>query len=287
MRTLSLAAMALCGAFLLVNGAAAADGSASLTISGTVVSAGGPVAEFAATPTSGLAPLTVQFNDWSTGDPTSWYWTFGDGSSSAQRNPKHTYKHAGAYTVSLTVENDDGSSTEVKQAYIRVSYRLNCGAPKSAYTDTGGNLWPKDQRYYGGSWGWATVSSTGRTKQPIENTADDPLYQEWRYNSFSGALLYRFTVRNGDFQVTTKHLEPYYNDDRRVFDIVMENTVMTPAYRPYIASGGRYRADDEVHIVTVTDGILDLQLRPLPGYNWPVGRNSPLIAAVEVQPVVP
>jgi PKD repeat protein len=268
---------------LLVAGAAAAD-SASLTISGTV-SAGGPIAEFTGSPTVGLATLTVQFNDRSTGNPTSWYWDFGDGGTSRLRNPRHTYQNAGAFPVSLMVENSDGSSVEVKPAYIRVSYRLNCGAPKAVYTDTGGNSWPKDQRYSSGGWGWVTVSSTDRTRQPIGNTADDPLYQEWRYLS-SGTLTYRFMVKNGDFRVTTKYLEPDYNDNRRVFDIIMENTVRTARYRPYTASGARYRADDEVHTVTVTDGILDLQLRPLSGLNLPVGRNSPIIAAVEVQPVV-
>jgi PKD repeat protein len=286
MRTPFLFAVTLLlGALLLLAGVAASD-SATLTISGTVVSVGGPIAEFAGIPTSGLAPLTVQFSDHSTRNPTSWSWDFGDGGTSTVRNPKHTYRLAGAYTVSLRVENTLGSSVEVKPAYIRVSYRLNCGAPKTVYTDTSGLVWPKDQRYSSGGWGWVTVSSTGRTNQAIGNTLDDPLYKEWRYIS-TGSLLYRFTVRNGDFQVTTKYVEPNYYDDRRVFDIVLENTVMTASYRPFTASGGRYTADDEIHIVTVSDGILDLQLRPLPGVNWPSGRNSPIIAAVEVRPVVP
>jgi hypothetical protein len=283
MRTFPPGVLVFFGFLLLATGAAATN-TAGLTISGTV-SAGEPIAEFTGSPTAGLATLTVQFSDRSTGNPTSWYWDFGDGSTSRQRNPRHTYQNAGAFLVSLRVENNDGSSVEVKPAYIRVSYRLNCGAPKAVFTDTVGNTWPKDQRYTSGGWGWVTVSSADRTKQPIGNTADDPLYQEWRYLS-SGTLTYRFTVKNGNFRVTTKYLEPNYNDNRRVFDIVMENAVRTASYRPYTASGGRYRADDEVHTVTVTDGILDLQLRPLSGLNLPAGRNSPIIAAVNVQPVV-
>ncbi len=278
------AAALLLGALLLVAGVAAGD-SATLTISGTVVATGGPVAEFSGTPTSGLATLTGQFTDLSTGGPASWAWDFGDGSTSTEQNPRHTYQLAGVYTVSLRVENDEGASVEVKPAYIRVSYRLNCGAPKTTYTDTGGLLWLQDKRYSSGSYGWITSSSTDRTKQPIGNTLDDPLFQEWRTVSNS-QLLYRFTVRNGNFQVTTKYVEPNYNDNRRVFDIVLENTVMTSAYRPFTASGGRYKADDEVHIVTVADGILDLQLRPLAGVNKPAGRNNPILAAVEVRPSV-
>ena len=39
----------------------------------------GPTAGFIATPTSGAAPLTVNFTDTSSGSPTSWAWNFGDG----------------------------------------------------------------------------------------------------------------------------------------------------------------------------------------------------------------
>ncbi len=69
-----------------------------------------PVADFTATPTSGSAPLTVLFSDRSTGSPTSWFWSFGDGSTSSLRNPGHTYTVAGTYSVSLTVWNAAGQS---------------------------------------------------------------------------------------------------------------------------------------------------------------------------------
>ncbi|MFI9782732.1 collagenase [Kitasatospora sp. NPDC051984] len=42
---------------------------------------------------------------------TSWHWTFGDGSSSDERNPSHTYAKAGTYTVALTVTDSTGRST--------------------------------------------------------------------------------------------------------------------------------------------------------------------------------
>jgi PKD repeat protein len=52
----------------------------------------------------------VNFVDQSTGNPTSWAWSFGDGGSSTLQNPVHTYAAAGNYTVTLTVANDAGSS---------------------------------------------------------------------------------------------------------------------------------------------------------------------------------
>ena len=59
-------------------------------------------ADFTQNVTSGAAPLTVQFADKSSGRPNSWLWDFGDGSTSGQQNPVHTYTSAGTYTVTLT-----------------------------------------------------------------------------------------------------------------------------------------------------------------------------------------
>lgn len=80
-----------------------------------------PVANFSATPTSGTAPLAVSFTDVSSGRPTSWAWDFGDGGTSTQRNPTHTYSTAGSYTVTLTVANGAGSHTTTRSDYISVT----------------------------------------------------------------------------------------------------------------------------------------------------------------------
>ncbi|WP_052727984.1 PKD domain-containing protein [Methanosarcina vacuolata] len=79
-----------------------------------------PVASFSATPTSGKAPLKVQFTDKSTGSPTSWKWSFGDGTYSIKKNPSYTYDEAGKYTVSLTVKNAAGTNTKTIKNYIVV-----------------------------------------------------------------------------------------------------------------------------------------------------------------------
>ena len=57
----------------------------------TVTSVTTPVASFTADVRSGTIPLTVQFTDTSSYTPTSWEWSFGDGSSSTEENPVHTY----------------------------------------------------------------------------------------------------------------------------------------------------------------------------------------------------
>jgi PKD repeat protein len=78
------------------------------------------VALFDADKKSGLAPFTVQFTDISTGDINSWSWDFGDGGTSTEQSPSHTYTEAGKYTVSLTVAGAGGSDTKTKWYYIEV-----------------------------------------------------------------------------------------------------------------------------------------------------------------------
>jgi hypothetical protein len=60
------------------------------------------LADFTQDVISGAAPLTVQFTDRSSGRPNYWLWDFGDGSTSSQQNPVHTYSDSGTYTVTLT-----------------------------------------------------------------------------------------------------------------------------------------------------------------------------------------
>lgn len=58
---------------------------------GSVSAADTPSANFTSNTTNGSAPLSVQFNDASTGSPKSWYWNFGDGNTSNEQNPAHNY----------------------------------------------------------------------------------------------------------------------------------------------------------------------------------------------------
>ncbi|OPY39265.1 MAG: PKD domain protein [Methanoregula sp. PtaU1.Bin051] len=79
-----------------------------------------PRADFVADKTKGQAPFTVSFTDKSKGSPTAWSWNFGDGSTSTDQNPKHTYTTNGIYTVALTASNANGGDTDTKEQYINV-----------------------------------------------------------------------------------------------------------------------------------------------------------------------
>jgi PKD repeat protein len=78
-------------------------------------------AEFSGAPLSGSVPLNVTFTDTSTHSPISWSWTFGDGGTSTQKNPVHTYRADGLYTVALTATGIGGASTMTKTGYVTVS----------------------------------------------------------------------------------------------------------------------------------------------------------------------
>lgn len=82
-----------------------------------------PVANFSANQTSGAPGLSVNFSDLSTGNPSSWSWTFqgGSPSTSSQQNPTGiTFNSVGSYSVTLTATNGWGNDSETKTGYITI-----------------------------------------------------------------------------------------------------------------------------------------------------------------------
>ncbi len=73
-----------------------------------------PVAQIGAAPTTGTAPLTVNFSSAGTNDPDfdpiTYSWDFGDGSGSFDPNPTHVYNASGIFAATLTVRDGHGGS---------------------------------------------------------------------------------------------------------------------------------------------------------------------------------
>jgi len=68
---------------------------------------GYPVADFTFTPTEPDEDEVVRFTDASLrAHPDSYWWDFGDGASSSEKNPQHIYSELGAYTICLSVANE-------------------------------------------------------------------------------------------------------------------------------------------------------------------------------------
>ena len=82
----------------------------------------GPLEAEANGPYYGLTNQSVNFTGSATGGykPYSWHWDFGDGHTSQQQNPNHTYVSIGNYTVTLTVtDNTSNISTDTTWAWIQ------------------------------------------------------------------------------------------------------------------------------------------------------------------------
>lgn len=106
------------------------------------VSEGNPIiltADFNSNLVSGFAPLDVQFTDTSQ-NATGWKWDFGDGATSTEQNPAHTFYSAGNYFVNLTVNN--ANKTASKYTLINV---LEHSSPSNGGGGGGAGSSPESQ----------------------------------------------------------------------------------------------------------------------------------------------
>ena len=87
-------------------------------------------------PTAAFAPacsnLDCSFTDGSTdpdGTITAWRWEFGDGTSSAEQNPSHSYDQEGSYDVTVSVTDDDGATGTLTQVTVPTPGPAGSGGP--------------------------------------------------------------------------------------------------------------------------------------------------------------
>ena len=125
-------------------------GTASLTVEALA-----PVAGFSGTPTSGQAPLAVNFTDACTNNPTSWSWTFGDGGTDTAQNPSHSYTKGGNFTVALTATDAGGSDTCTKSDYVQVA----------TFSDVPTSDWAWAQSRPASAPGWCKAIATAPMRQ--------------------------------------------------------------------------------------------------------------------------
>ena len=119
--TLTVPASPAAGVFDQVVVSAAVQESPLIADSAALRAYAGAVAGFVAEPASGGSPLVVAFTDTSAGNVSSRLWAFGDGTTSGEIHPTHTYTVPGAYTVTLTVTGPDGSSAITRPELIQVN----------------------------------------------------------------------------------------------------------------------------------------------------------------------
>ncbi len=126
-------------------------------------------ADFSGTPTTVVVGNSVNFTDLSTGNPTSWNWSFGGGgtpNTSTLQNPTITYSSVGMYDVTLIVGDGSGFDTITKTNYINV-----VNQPTSTGCDTLTNLLTSDNLSYfedPNTWGYIPGHEGGLLKAYAE-----------------------------------------------------------------------------------------------------------------------
>ena len=125
-----------------------------------------PTAIFTSNVIKGIVPLDVQFTDLSTETPISWTWDFGDGTTSTDQNPTHTYTTPGTFTVTETVinaYNSDKTSENIIVGILNVTSDLPNGSYNSTQSinlNAADNLYPNPNIYYTLDGSDPTTSST-------------------------------------------------------------------------------------------------------------------------------
>jgi hypothetical protein len=129
--------------------------------------------------------------------------------------------------------------------------RVNAGGP--AYTDSLGQAWSADTGSTGGS--------TYSTGAGIQGTSDAALYQTERYAS-GGALEYKFNAPNGNYVVNLKFAEIWFSSTgQRLFNISINGQMYETSFDIVRAAGGPNIAVDRRYPVTVTNGVIDIQMQ--------------------------
>ncbi|MEI2671846.1 MAG: PKD domain-containing protein [Marmoricola sp.] len=107
--------------------AASLIATVGLVAAGCSTTPGGtpPVAVMSATPDSGVAPLTVNFNSAGSNDPdgsiSSYAWDFGDGGTATGSTATHNYGAPGVYTAKLTVTDNSGLTGSITKQITATS----------------------------------------------------------------------------------------------------------------------------------------------------------------------
>ena len=240
-----------------------------------------PTAVITASPTSGVAALTVSFSGSSSTDPdgtiTSYAWNFGDGQTSTLEAPSHSYAVVGTYSVGLTVTDNAGrqgsTSTSITvsapTSYAGV-YRIIAGG--RPYTDTKGQVWQADAGFNTGN-----VTTTTAT---ISGTTDPALYQSERFTvSTQSQLEYQLPVANGTYLINLYFAETDAASEGsglRVFDVDFQG-VQAIANLDIYGTVGANAALIKSAVVSVSNGALTIDFVRVVG--------NPKIDAIEVRQV--
>lgn len=239
-----------------------------------------PVALAEATPISGEAPLAINFTGSNSTDDIgiiNYSWDFGDGNSSIDPDPLHTFITAGTFDVVLTVEDalgltdtDTVTITVTDPPVNNFALYLNAGGPALTHNTQD---FEADTFFVGGR-SWAN------------NSAQLPDLYKTERSSNSRAFDYEITVPNGDYIVNLHFAEIYWGATgggpagagNRIFDVTLEGVLILDNY-DITADVGPETAVLKTFQTTVTDGVINLEFSGLSAVG---GVDQPKLSALEI-----
>ncbi len=124
-------------------------------------------ADFDAEPTVGYGPLSVQFQNKSTGMIDDYLWDFGDGTTSIEHSPVHCYSEPGIYTVTLTASGPLESETKEITQLIQVYDDVAAAGKLSLVLIEGSDCWNEYEDWNnaidGDTYGWTGTTNAGES----------------------------------------------------------------------------------------------------------------------------
>lgn len=187
-------------AFFWANGFGWSGTNFSQTNGLVTVTCGQPTSSFS----SSDSLLTVNFSDNSSGGATSYFWDFGDGNTSTQANPSHTYASSGSYTVCQVVTNSCGTDSMCQQVNICSSVFASMTTPPSTVC-VGDTVSLSSNGTGGSSFAWKLFGQTFSTQQNAvyipSGIGNDDVYLVVSDGSCSDSTLHIFNV--GSVNVST------------------------------------------------------------------------------------
>jgi outer membrane protein OmpA-like peptidoglycan-associated protein len=200
-----------------------------------------PTAAASANPSGGAVPLAVRFDGSATGGrpPVTYDWNFGDGSTSAEQSPSHTYETVGEYLASFTVTDAKGKTS---QDSVSVTVKCPTLAAMASVTPRSGSA-P------------LTVQSSGSASGGCP-----PVAYSWDFGDggTSPDQNPNHTFETpGDYKVALTVTDSKGNTDRKDFSVTVTEKFVPTVEKPVILEGVNFQTNKAI-LLENAQRILDL-----------------------------
>ena len=178
--------------------------------------------------TQNVAPVTISFTNTSSGDGLTYLWNFGDGQTSSQPNPSHTFQ-AGVWEVTLTVTNDNGQ--DQTSAVIVATESLNGNGNGGGNGSGNGNGGPNGNGNGNGGNGCFIKGTLIHLPSGMKSIEDIKV----------GDVVTSFDVGTSSV-VNSKVTETFVHSDR--YYMILNGNIKTTSVHPFYSDGNWIEAGD-------------------------------------------